>query len=137
MQLQVVTPQGAKVDAKIEQVTAPGVLGEMSILAGHLPLMTGLGIGLLQYKDSAGSHHLAVSGGYLEVADDVVIVVSETAEAPEEIDLARAEISRKKAEKAIGDAEDGGEDWQIAVDKLARAENRIAAGKLTKAPVPV
>ena len=136
MQLQVVTPQGPKVDATIQQITAPGVLGEMSILAGHLPLITGLGVGLLQYKDSAGAHHLAVSGGYLEVADDVVIVVSETAETPEEIDLVRAEISRKTAEKAIGEAEAGSEDWQIAVDKLARAENRIAAGKLTKAPVP-
>ena len=136
MQLQVVTPHGEKVDTTIQQVTAPGVLGEMSILAGHLPLMTGLGVGLLQYKDSTGVHHLAVSGGYLEVADDVVIVVSETAEAPAEIDLARAELSRKKAQKALGESEAGGEDWQNAADQLARAENRIAAGKLTKAPVP-
>ena len=137
MQLQVVTPHGEKVDTTIHQVTAPGVLGEMSILAGHLPLMTGLGVGLLQYRDSEGAHHLAVSGGYLEVADDVVIEVSETAETPSEIDLARAELSRKNAEKALAASEAGGEDWQNAADKLARAENRIAAGKLTKAPVPV
>ena len=136
MQLQVVTPHRPKVDAEIQQVTAPGVLGEMSILAGHLPLITGLGIGVLQYKDSSGAHHLAVSGGYLEVADDVVIVVSETAEKPEEIDLVRAEVSRKSAEKAVADSEAGTEDWQNAVDKLARAENRIAASKLAKTVAP-
>ncbi len=136
MQLQVVTPHGPKVDATIQQITAPGVLGEMTILTGHLPLMTGLGVGLLQYRDSAGAHHLAVSGGYLEIADDVVIVVSETAETPDEIDLARADLSRKFAEKALKAAEAGSEDWQNAADKLARAENRIAAGKLTKAPAP-
>ena len=136
MHLQVVTPHGPKVDTTIQQVTAPGVLGEMSILAGHLPQMTGLGVGLLQYKDGAGAHHLAVSGGYLEVADDVVIVVSETAEKPGEIDLARAELSRKNAEKALGKTAAGSEDRQNSADKIARAANRIVAAKLIKTPVP-
>jgi len=130
MQLQVVTPHGAKVDTTVSQVTVPGVLGEMGILAGHLPLISGLGVRVLRYTGDSGVERLAVSGGFVEVADDVVIVVSETAERPSEIDVVRAELSLEKAQAAMQAAEAGSEDWHIAAAKVARAENRLVAEKL-------
>ena len=131
MKLQVVTPHGPKVDIAVSQVTVPASEGEMGILPGHLPFMSGLATGVLRYTSEDGGELLAVSGGYIEVADDTVIVVSETAEAPTEIDEVRAETSRDQAKSILGDAEGGSEDWHNAAAKLARAENRLKVAKLS------
>jgi F-type H+-transporting ATPase subunit epsilon len=136
MKLQVVTPHGPKVDQAVTRVTIPGLMGEMGLLPGHLPLMTGLGVGVLTYAGETGVEHLAVNGGFMEVADDVAIVASETAETPADIDTDRAEASKKKALAEIALHEDGSEDWHNAVARLARADNRLEVAKLVKAPVP-
>jgi F-type H+-transporting ATPase subunit epsilon len=100
MHLQVVTPQGAKLETNVSAVTAPGTMGDMGILPGHQPLLTSLGIGALSYTADGQTGWLAVNGGFLEVADDALIVITETAEAPSEIDVDRA----KRAQASAGAA---------------------------------
>jgi F-type H+-transporting ATPase subunit epsilon len=136
MHLEIVTPMGAKVTAEISQVTAPGSLGDLGILPGHRPLTTSLGIGLLSYTDEGDGalHWLAVNGGFLQVADGSVIVVTETAETPEELDVKRAEAAAKRAQERIRsvDSTDAPEKLRFAIDALHRAENRVRASKLAK-----
>ena len=94
MQLSVVTPVGSKVDTTVTQVTVPGELGDMGILPGHRALLSSLGVGTLSYTVAGRVAYLAISGGYVEVDDAGVIVVTETAEAPEDIDVDRAKAAR-------------------------------------------
>ena len=134
MQLHVVTPAGSKVEATITQVTAPGELGDMGILPGHLPLLSGLGIGILSYTPQQGNtHYLAVNGGYVEVDSDDVIVVTETAERPEEIDVerARAALERSERESATVDTSAPSEIARVGA-AIRRAANRLEVAKLSK-----
>lgn len=138
MHLSIVTPAGAKVDAEVTQVTAPGELGDLGILPGHLPLLTGVGVGVLSYNEvGSATKILAVSGGYLEVADDHIIVAIETAEAPDEIDVARAKtaLERSASELAGIDPSAGGDVQRIAM-AMRRAENRIEVGSQAKLKLP-
>lgn len=137
--LEVVTPAGSKASADISQVTAPGTLGDLGILPGHRPLTTSLGIGVLSYTADGGStEYLAVNGGFLQVAGDSVIVVTETAESPEELDGARAEDALKRALGRLRelDKSDSSEQIRFAMDARARAENRIRVSKLVKKVLP-
>lgn len=138
MHLQVVTPRGAKVDARATQVTAPGELGDLGILPGHRPLLSVVGIGLLSYdRASGGRGWLAVNGGYLEVAGPDVIVITETAETPEEIDVERANEALQRATEALRvvDTSRTGEVARLSAAKR-RAENRLAAARLVKPEIP-
>ena len=131
MQLRIVTPKGAKAEETVNQVTIPGELGDMGILPGHLPLLSGLGIGELSYTTSEGATgYFAVAGGYVEVADDDVIVVTETAEAPGDIDTERAKASLGDAERELTsvDASNANEVRRV-VASIKRAENRLEVAK--------
>ena len=138
MHLRIVTPHGPKVDSDITEVTAPGEVGDMGILPGHRPLLAGLGIGLLSYGPADGGvQHLAVNGGYLEVDNDDVIVVTETAEAPDEIDHERAKAALAKAQEELSGVDlSRTEDVARIHSTIRRAENRIEAVKLVKTRVP-
>ena len=137
MQLQIVTPKGSKVEAEITEVTAPGVVGDLGILPGHRPLLTALGIGVLSYKADGADANLAVNGGYLEVADDHVVVITETAETPDEIDVTRAETALDTARKELeGLDPNRGEAVAAAVADMRRAENRIAVSRLQGPVIP-
>ena len=137
MQLRVVTPMGSKVDTVVTQVTVPGELGDMGILPGHRALLSGLGTGVLSYICEGTTAHLAVNGGYVEVDDDGVIVVTETAEAPDEIDVerARAALARMQKEATSVDADAAAELDRVNAS-MRRAENRIDVAKLSKPSVP-
>lgn len=141
MQLQIVTPKGAKVDTDAAtMVTAPGTIGELGILPGHRPLLTSLGIGKLEYSTGSGEpQRLAINGGYLEVADDKVIVITETAETPEEIDVERARAALKRATAKLAElSNDPSKKSEIALATKSqkRAENRIAVGRFVKRAIP-
>ena len=137
MRFEVVTPKGAKVSAEAAAVSAPGTLGELDVLPGHRPLITSLGIGLLSYASGSERHYLVVNGGFLEVADDKLVVITERAETPDEIDIERAEKSLKEAEerlKELGD--EAGSALEFALDSKKRALARIEAAKLKKQAIP-
>lgn len=131
MHLVIVTPRGAKVDAQPSMITVPGSVGELGILPGHRPLITSLAIGILSYVEGGKTHHLATNEGFLEVHDDRIAVVTETAEDPDEIDGDRARASLEAAEAALKavDPQSDPVTWQQTNDKRLRALNRIAALK--------
>lgn len=132
LKLTVVTPEKKLVtDAEIDDVLVPAFAGELNILPGHAPLMTTLSTGVVQFKrkGSAVTERVAVSWGYLEVANDVINILAETAEATSEIDLTRAEDAFKKSEKALsGDV--GGDEMEKFRLKRERALVRIAAARM-------
>ena len=82
-------------------VVAPGVEGQLGILPHHAPLMTTLQAGELLIRASGEEFSLAISGGFLEVRPDRIIVLADAAERAEEIDIARAEEAKRRAEERL------------------------------------
>jgi len=101
LRLEMVTPYKQVLAIDVDEVTAPGTLGELGILPGHTPLLTTLKIGELTYRQGAETFHVAVNWGYVEVENDKVTVLVETAEPADQIDLARAKAALSRAETAI------------------------------------
>ncbi len=115
IRLDVVTAERAVYSEDVDIVIAPGVAGQLGILPHHTPLMTLLEPGELIARKGTEEFILAVSGGFLEVRPDRVIVLADSAERAEEIDVARAEEAKKRAEQRLE------ERYVPAVD-AARAE---------------
>ncbi len=102
MKFQIVTPERTVSSEEIEQVSLPTVDGEITILPHHIPLVTILKPGELRYIIKGEEKLLAVSGGFAEVRDNgSVVVLADTAEHAEEIDLTRAEAAKERATKLM------------------------------------
>jgi F-type H+-transporting ATPase subunit epsilon len=139
IELVIVTPERQLLRETVVEVTLPGGDGCLGILPGHAPLITELGIGELTYhaKGASEAGHMAVISGFAEVLGDRVTVLAETAEKPEEIDVARAEEAKKRAEQRLASAASNPEvDWARAAVALQRSLIRIqVARKRHSAPV--
>jgi F-type H+-transporting ATPase subunit epsilon len=139
LKLTLVTPlKKMTVDLPVEEIFVPGFRGELNILEGHSPLVTTLSTGVLRYRE-AGSHEqklAAVSWGYLEVYNNSVTILAETAEFPEEIDIARAEEALKKAEQALVAEEASPFTFEKYHSKLDRAQARLSLAKGTQSKEP-
>lgn len=125
IQLEVVTPERRVLGEPVDMVTVPGLGGELGILPGHTPLISQLQTGVLTYVQSGKSFQLLVSGGFVEVRDDLVSVLAEVAERPEEIDAARARSSRERLEKQLNGWSGSEEDFEIAKTELDRSLVRL------------
>jgi F-type H+-transporting ATPase subunit epsilon len=101
MRLLLVTPERQLLDTDIEEVYAPGVNGQFGVLPEHVNFLTALGTGELRYRTHGVDHYVAVSGGILEVKDDVVTVLADSAEPAEEIDAERAALAEKRAQEQL------------------------------------
>ncbi len=101
IKLDIVTVERVVFSDDVDIVVAPGIDGEMGILPHHAPLMTTLKPGELIARKSGEEYSLAVSGGFLEVRPDHVIVLADSAERAEEIDIARAEAAKKRAQEEL------------------------------------
>jgi F-type H+-transporting ATPase subunit epsilon len=93
----IVTVERQVYSDEVDMVIAPGVMGTLGILPHHAPLITSLGTGELRLKKGETEEHFALSGGYMEVRPDRVIIMANTAERADEIDEARAEAARQRA----------------------------------------
>lgn len=111
-------------EVDVEEVTIPAFKGELEILPGHAPLMTTLTTGIVSYKLDGELKKAAVSWGYLEVINDKVIVLAETAETTEEIDAERVQASIDKAVKMLDDDSLSFDLVEKFQRKIKRAENR-------------
>jgi len=125
IQLEVVTPERRVLAEPVDMVTVPGLGGELGILPGHTPLISQLQTGVLTYVVEGKSNLLHVSGGFVEVRDDHVSVLAEVAERPDEIDAARAKLSRDKLEKQLNAWSGTEEDFEVAKAKLDRSMVRL------------
>lgn len=103
LRLDIVTAEGAVFSEDVDLVIVPGIEGEMSILPHHAPLMTTLQPGELITKKGDEEYSLAISGGFLEVRQDRVIVLADTCERAEDIDITRAEEAKSRAEKQLAE----------------------------------
>lgn len=137
IELIIVTPERQLLRERVVEVVLPGAEGELGILPGHAPLITELGIGELTYR-GAGSNAsgvLAIIRGFAEVLGDRVTVLAETAERAAEIDLARAEAAKARAEQRLSSGDPNIEFDRVAI-ALQRALIRIqVARKYRGAPV--
>jgi ATP synthase, F1 epsilon subunit (delta in mitochondria) len=127
-QLEIVTPTRLLVKEAAEEAQIPGLDGYLGILPGHAPLITELGVGSITYKSASGTHTLAVAWGFAEALPDKLTILAEAAERPQEIDTARAEKAKQRAEERLksGDPE---VDYTRAGDALQRAESRLSIAK--------
>ena len=125
-ELEVVTPQRLIVSEEVEELVAPGREGYFGVWPGHTPFMTTLKIGEISYKKRGEERFLAVSWGYAEVRSEKAIILVETAERSEEIDLPRAEQARARAEERLGRWGDEAIDFARAQAALERALTRVS-----------
>jgi F-type H+-transporting ATPase subunit epsilon len=141
IELVIVTPERQLLRQTVVEVTLPGGDGCLGVLPRHAPLITELGIGELTYhtKNASEAGLLAIISGFAEVLGDRVTVLAEIAERPEEIDLARAEEAKKRAEQRLASASsDPNMDWARAAIALQRSLIRIqVARRRHGAPVSV
>lgn len=101
IKLDIVTAERSVFSEEVDVVVAPGIEGQLGILPHHTPLMTTLQAGELLVRKGGEELFLAISGGFLEVRPDRIIVLADTAERSEEIDLARAEAAKRRAEERL------------------------------------
>ena len=101
LRLQIVSADRSLVDAEVDEVEIPGAEGYFGVLPGHTPLLSTLGAGELWYRIGAETTYLAVALGFAEVLPDRVTVLAQIAERAEEIDTARAEAAKRRAEERV------------------------------------
>jgi F-type H+-transporting ATPase subunit epsilon len=101
IRLDIVTAERLVFSEDVDVVVAPGVEGQLGILPHHTPLMTMLQPGELRVRKAGAELSLAISGGFLEVRPDRVIILADAAERVEEIDVARAEEAKRRAEERL------------------------------------
>jgi F-type H+-transporting ATPase subunit epsilon len=128
LRLDVVTPERHLVAESVDEVVLPGSQGSFGVLPGHAPLLTDLDIGPLTYRRGSERRELAVAGGFVEVLPDRVTVLAEVAEAPEEIDVARAEQAKERAEQRLKTAAPD-TDYERAQQAMRKALLRAEVGK--------
>lgn len=99
IKFQIVTPERIVLEDDVRQVTVPTQMGEITVLPGHIPLVAALSAGEIRAKKNGEEILMAVSGGFLEVSKNKVVILADTAERAEEIDVKRAEEARQRALK--------------------------------------
>jgi len=130
IRFRVVTPSRLLLDEEVDEVTAPGALGEFGVLPNHIAFLSLLEPGEMSYKQGALKHYLAVSGGYAEVLENVMTILSPAAEFAAEIDTGRAQRAKERAEKRLTALNFEEKEFSTNESALRRAQARLqVAGK--------
>jgi F-type H+-transporting ATPase subunit epsilon len=133
IRLRIVTPSRSVLDEEVDEVTAPGELGEFGVLPDHIAFLSTLVAGELSYKQGAARHVLVIDGGYAEVLDNVMTVLASAAEFAGEIDVARAQRAKERAEKRLGELNFEDPEYVQLEESQRRAVARIqVASKETR-----
>ncbi len=127
LKLVVVTHERKILEAQCASVSLPARLGYVTILPEHTPLISTLATGELSFKEESASPVLALAGGFFEVSDNVVTVLAESAELPDEIDTEAAALAKQEASEALKSA--SGTELTEARRKLEHAETRLAVAQ--------
>ena len=118
-------------DDGVDEVVAPGVRGELTVLPSHAPLLTMIKPGIMRLVKGNDEEDVAITGGFLEVKDDRVTILADAAERVEEIDEVRAEEARRRAERMLEERA-GTEDLMAAAAALQRALLRLRAAEMRR-----
>jgi len=125
IRLDIVTVERAVYSDDVDMVIAPGVEGELGILPHHTPLMTTLQAGELRIRKGQEEISLAISGGFLEIRPDKVVVLADSAERADEIDISRAEEAKRRAQKRLAEKRIPGVDDARVEAALRRSLARL------------
>jgi F-type H+-transporting ATPase subunit epsilon len=128
IQLDIVTPERLSFSGEVDSVNLPGALGEFGVLPGHTPFLSELKIGVMHLRRQGRTEAFAVTQGIAEVTPVKVTVLVKTAERGEEIDVARAEASRARAEQRLRERREG-IDTVRAETALQRSLSRLRAAR--------
>jgi F-type H+-transporting ATPase subunit epsilon len=133
--LEIVTPDRALVTEQVDEVQVPGSEGYFGVLPGHAPLLSSLQVGELWYRKGQEKHHLAIAFGFVEVLPDKVTVLAHIAERAEDIDLARAEKAKARAEERVAGPRTSDVDFERARIAMMKSLIRlqVAARARTRA----
>jgi F-type H+-transporting ATPase subunit epsilon len=123
LRLEVVSPYGLILSEDVDEVTAAGSEGEFGVLPSHAPFVTTLKVGMLTYKKGSEVRYIFVNSGYAEVGPDKVVVLADSAEKSEDIDVERAKAAMKRAEERLKKTEEI--DFMRAESSLERASVRV------------
>jgi len=131
IQCDIVTQERTVFSQQVASVSLPGTEGRMGILPNHSALLTTLAFGEISVRHTNGEEeHFAIGGGYAEVQPDKVVVLADSAEQAEEIDLERAERARERAEQAMKEGVKDDPDRYAQIQaSLMRAQIRLDVGR--------
>src|SRR3954465_7147761 len=104
LRLQIVSADKSLVNEMVDEVEIPGADGYFGVLPGHTPLLALLGAGEMWYRRGSDVHHLVIAFGFAEVQPDAVTILAQIAERADEIDVARAEAAKRRAEERMASA---------------------------------
>jgi F-type H+-transporting ATPase subunit epsilon len=127
-QLRIVTPTRQLLDESVDEVTAPGTVGEFGVLPEHTTFLSSLEIGTLTYRNGRTLQRIAIRGGFAEVTDDVMTVLADAAQFAEEIEPAKVEVELHAAEARLKDLSPLDDGYA-----LADTDRRWAAARLAVA----
>ncbi|MEA3221918.1 MAG: F0F1 ATP synthase subunit epsilon [Thermodesulfobacteriota bacterium] len=125
MQLEVVTPERVVLSRRVEEVVAPGAAGEFGALPGHTPFLTTLRAGQVIAKAEDKDIYLAVGGGFAEVTGSRVIILAETADRAEDIDIDQARKDLEIAQGKVDSLSNDDPAYNKWAERLRRAEVKI------------
>jgi F-type H+-transporting ATPase subunit epsilon len=131
--LEIVTPDRSLVREEVDEVVLPGSAGYFGVLPGHAPLLSTLMVGEMWYRVGQEKRYLAIAGGFVEVLPDRVTVLAQLGERAEDIDVARAEAAKQRAEQRLANPVDV--DLERARFSLAKALVRIQVATFARARV--
>jgi F-type H+-transporting ATPase subunit epsilon len=121
IQLDIITQEKSLLTTTVDQLTAPAVMGEVTILPGHIPLFTRLDDGIIRYKSEGTITEVAIIGGFMDVGpQNKITIMADSAINAEDVDEQKAELARQKAEDAMK-------------NKQSEVEFKIAEASLRKA----
>jgi len=133
LHLEIITPERVVLETDVDWVTVPGIQGELGVLTEHVPLVTSMNSGVLEYSAAGKVASVAVHYGYAQVQGDTVTVLSEMAEPSDKIDSARAKDAESRARQTLDEllAKQADEEGRMAKyeAKLQRALTRQQVGK--------
>ena len=130
--LDIVTPERLIISEEVDEIIAPGTLGDFGVLPNHAPFFSTLRIGELSYRKGDKTHYIVINWGYAQVYQNKVIVLAELAEKPEEIDLIKVEEAIARAEEKILSAGDNINVLDEARTSLEKALVRKQIAEKTK-----
>lgn len=131
LHVEVVTAERALYSGEADALEAPGSEGQLGILPRHAALLTTLSPGPLVIKLGGAEETLWVSGGFLEVSKNTVTVLADTAEHAEDIDAARAEEARRRAQERLADVQSNTERAELQA-QLQRALSRLRVAEIAR-----
>ena len=130
LDLQIVTPDRLVVRERVDEVQVPGAQGSFGVLPGHTPMLAALSVGEMWYRKGAEKTYVSLAYGFAEVLGDSVTILAQLAERADEIDVARAQAARKRAEDRLaGPRSDI--DYERARIALAKSLSRLQVSSRT------